>query len=110
MAGWQVNDWAFAYSSEDEYWYPAVITKVMGNKFKVRYDCDDSEEVVDADSLDDYRTYAGEKGAECWVEADQVYYPVVILDTHDDDEQAYVKYDDGVKEWTDLSNLRFEDV
>jgi hypothetical protein len=111
MADWSAGDWVFAYYSEDEYWYPAEIVDVeggllKGKKYRVRYDYDDEEEVVDADSLAEYSTYAGEPGAECWWEEDESYYAVEILDANE--EEVQVRFEDGTEEWMDLADLRFE--
>jgi hypothetical protein len=106
MADWSVGDWAFVYYSEDGYWYPAEILKLEGKRYKVRYEYDDSEETVDADSVADYTTYAGENGAEAYSDEDESYYSVTILDTRD--EEVQVQYEDETTEWVDLSYLRFE--
>ena len=109
MSDWSVGDWAFAYFSEDGYWYPAEIIDVDGKQYQVRYDEDDSEEWLEKDSLADYSTEAGEKGAEAWSDEDDEeggYYSVNILEVNE--EQVKVEYEDGTIEWTDLSYLRFE--
>jgi hypothetical protein len=105
MSDWNVGDWAFAYSSEDTYWYPAEIIAVDGSQFNVKYDFDDSEEWLEADSLDEYSTEADEAGAEAWSDDDEAFYAVTILDVKD--EEVQVEYEDGTQEWTDLSYLRF---
>ena len=105
MAYWNVGDWAFAYFSEDGYWYPAEIIELDGKQIKVRYDDDDSEEWLEADSLAEYATEKGEEGAEAWFEEDEGYYAVTVLDANGEDVQ--VEYEDGTIEWTDLSYLRF---
>lgn len=105
MSDWSVGDWAFAYSSEDGYWYPAEIIELDGNQYNVRYEADESEEWLDAESLADYSTEAGEEGAEAYWEDDEGYYAVTILDVKE--EQVQVEYEDETVEWTDLSYLRF---
>ena len=104
MSDWTVEDWVFAYFSEDGYWYPAEIVEVDGDSYKVCYD-DGSEEWLDADSLEDYDASPGEEGAEAWWDEDECFYEVTILEVND--EQVKVEYEDGVTEWTDLSYLRF---
>ncbi len=105
MADWSDGDWVFAYYDEDEYWYPAEIVRIEGNDVKVRYDYDDSKEVVTIDYLDEYSTFVGEKGAESYSDEDEAYYPVVIKEVNE--ENILVEYEDGSAEWTDLSYLRF---
>ena len=105
MTTWNAGDWVFAYDDEDEYWYPATIIRIRGGDFTVRWDYDDSESIVDVDSLDAYSTFPGEKNAECYWDDDESYYAVVIKQV--DKENVLVEYEDGTTEWKDLSNLRF---
>lgn len=105
MSDWNVGDWAFAYSSEDTYWYPAEIIETDGSRFKVRYDFDDTEEWLADDSLDGYSAAAGEEGAEAWSDDEEAFYAVTILEVKD--EEVQVAYEDGAQEWTDLSYLRY---
>jgi hypothetical protein len=106
MADWSIGDWAFVYSAEDEYWYPAKIITATGKRYKVRHEFDDSQDWVEADALAGYHTFPGEEGAECWFEADEAFYAVNILELRNN--EVRVEYEDGTKEWTDLSFLRFE--
>ena len=106
MGNWTVEDWVYAYYSDDGYWYPAEIIEVRGDSYKVRYDDDDSEEWLEEDSLADYGAEVDEEGAEAWWEEDEEYYAVTILEVNE--EQVKVEYEDGEVEWTDLSCLRFE--
>ena len=102
---WHVSDWVFAFSEEEGYWYPAEITQITDEGITVHYEADDTEELLDADSLADYSTEVGEEGAESWWEKDESYYAVNILAVQA--KRVQVEYEDGVVEWTDLSNLRF---
>ncbi len=107
MADWSVGDWAFVYFSEDGYWYPAEIIEIDGESFLMRYEYDEAEEWVEEDCLDDYSTYVGEEGAECYWDEDEAYFPVSILDTRD--EEALVQFEDEQQAWVDLTYLRFEE-
>ena len=108
MAGdvWEVGDWTFAYSDDDEYWYPAEIVDINDNQVKVRFDIDDSEEWLDVDDLADYEADPAEEGVECWWKKDDEYYAVSILEVKGED--VLVEFEDGEQAWVDLSHLRYE--
>ena len=107
MAEWTTGDRTFAYWEGDGYWYPATITAIDGEDITVRWDEDDSEEVVAADCLDGYSVVVGETGAESWSTDDDEYYPVTVNDVQG--ESIQVEYEDATIEWVDITNLRFAD-
>lgn len=108
MAGdfWEVGDWVFAYSNEDEYWYPAEIIDIENEKMKVRFDIDDTEEWLEEDLLAEFAADPSEVGVECWWKKDDEYYAVEILEVKGED--VLVEFEDGEQAWVDLSHLRYE--
>ena len=107
MSDWKVGDCALAQSPNDGHWYPAIIHKIKGEYFRVRYDLDGSEVVVEEGALNDYDLFAGQKGAECWNKNNKTYYPVQIIDVRSKDEQARIKWGNGSSVWVDYTHLRF---
>lgn len=102
---WQEGDEALIYCEEDGYWYTGVITKIDDDGFHVRYDCDESEETVEADYLDEIYLETGEE-VEC-LDADDEYVSVTV--TNVDVEQIQVKFEDGETAWVPFDKLRFFD-
>ena len=100
---YSVNDRVFAYSEDDEYYYPATITQIDGDDIYVRYD-DGEEEWTNSDYLSDLAVEVGEEVEAMWSE-DEEYYPAEVLAVRG--EQVQIAWDeDGSEEWTTMSSLR----
>jgi hypothetical protein len=98
-----VNDRVFAYSEDDEYYYPATITQIDGDAIYVRYD-DGDEEWTEGDYLSDLAVEVGEEVESMWSE-DEEYYPAEVLAVNGERVQIAWEEDDS-EEWTTLSTLR----
>jgi hypothetical protein len=99
---WKVGDRVLADWTHDEYWYPATIRSIEGERVYIYFDdgakeWSTSERLLPIDiELGDY-VYCRWKGG-------PYYYPGRIARMQG--EKIYVQYDDGDKEWTTISYVR----
>ncbi|MFN8411599.1 MAG: hypothetical protein U0Z26_04350 [Anaerolineales bacterium] len=103
MEYWNEGDRAFAYWDEDEYFYPATVTKIDGDDIYIRFDTGE-EEWTNADYLEEFIVEVDEE-VECKSAKDDLYYDVIIIDV--DGDRVEVEFEDETTEWSTLSRLRF---
>jgi hypothetical protein len=99
---WTVDDRVFAFFEDDGYWYPATITDINDDEVEISYD-DGSTETTTADYLDELELSVGDAVESLWA-SDGLFYESQIVDINGD--RIQVEYEDGSKEWTDISHLR----
>lgn len=105
MQQWKVNDRAFAYSLDDGYWYPAVITKISGEDISIRFECDDTEAVVTEDYLDELSLEAGDEVESS--DDEGYFYAAVVKQVKGN--QILLEYDDESTAWVDITDVRVPD-
>jgi len=97
-----VNDRVLANWTQDEFWYPATITEVEGERFYVEFD-DGDKEWITSDRLMSINIEVGARVYAKW-QAGEEYYPGKVTEKNGED--IYVVYDDGDEEWTMISYVR----
>ncbi len=99
---WKSGDTVLANWSGDEYWYPATVLSVEGDRFFVVFDDGDKEwSVADRMLPEDLR--AGDRVFGNWKNLGR-YYPGRI--TRRDGRDIHITYDDGDQEDTTISFVR----
>lgn len=98
-----IKNRVFAYSEDDEYYYPATITQIESDDIYIRYD-DGEEEWTTSDYLSPLEVAVGDEVESLWSE-DEEYYMAEVLEVKG--EQVRIQWeDDESEEWTTLSALR----
>lgn len=100
--GWRVSDRVLVHWSQDEYWYPATITKVSGARYYVVFD-DGDEEWTTATRITRENLTAGSRVFANWKHGGK-YYPGKITSRRGN--TITILYDDGDRETTTLSVVR----
>jgi hypothetical protein len=99
---WEEGDRVFVYWESDEYYYPATITEIDGEDITVR--CDDGDTAtVTSDELEMLILEIDDEVESKWSK-DKKFYTAYVKDM--DGERVQVEYEDGIVEWTTVSNLR----
>lgn len=100
---YSINNRVFAYSEDDEYYYPATITQIENDDIYIRYD-DGDEEWTNSDYLADLKVEVGDEVESMWSE-DEEYYTAEVMEVKG--EQVRIVWeDDESEEWTTMSSLR----
>lgn len=99
---WKAGDRVLAQLPPDIFWYPGVIANIDHSHILVHCDdgakvCTTWEHITELDIELDDRIFGRWK-------AGQFYYPGYVGDKKDD--QVYIHYDDGDKEWTNIGMIR----
>jgi hypothetical protein len=99
---WKAGDRALVKWSQDDFWYPATIQQIDGERLFVRFDDGDKEWTV-PDHVMEIDIDVGDRVYGRW-QAGQYYYPGKVAEKRE--EEIYIHYDDGDKEWTTISMVR----
>jgi hypothetical protein len=99
---WKVGELVMAQWSEDEYWYPARIEKIAGDRFEIKH-LDGTAETVSADKLAKDSLQEGDRVAVDWKREGR-YYAGKILSRQGD--ALRVRYDDDDEENTTIAAVR----
>lgn len=99
---WRVGDRVLANWSHDEYWYPATIRTIDGERFYIRFD-DGDKEWVASDRMMYIDIEVGDR-VHCRWKGGPYYYPGRVA--RQEGENIFVHYDDGDKERTTISFVR----
>ena len=99
---WKADDRALVKWRQDDFWYPATIQQVDGERLYVRFDDGDKEWTV-PDHVMEIDIDVGDRVYGKWQEGNY-YYPGKVAEKRG--EEIYVHYDDGDKEWTTISMVR----
>ncbi|MBX3014878.1 MAG: hypothetical protein KF832_25380 [Caldilineaceae bacterium] len=100
---YSINARVFAYWEDDEYYYPATVTKIENDDIYIRYD-DGGEEWTTSDYLADLAVAVGDEIESMWSE-DEEYYAAEVTEVRG--EQVRITWDDDEsEEWTTMSTLR----
>ena len=99
---WEVGDRVLANWTHDEYWYPATIRTIDGERIYVRFD-DGDKEWTTSKHLMDIDIEVGDR-VHCKWKGGPNYYPGRVA--RKDGETIFVHYDDGDKEKTTTNMVR----
>jgi hypothetical protein len=97
-----IEDRVLVHWSQDEYWYPATITKVSGSRYFVVFD-DGDEEWTEASRVSAENLAAGDRVFGNW-KREGKYYPGRI--TSRQGNTITILYDDGDQETTTIASVR----
>lgn len=100
---YSVNNRVFAYSEDDEYYYPATITQIENDDINIRYDTGE-EEWTNSDYLAELKVEVGDETEGMWSE-DGEYYTAEVMEVSGD-QVRITWYDDGSEEWVSINTLR----
>jgi hypothetical protein len=99
---WKVGDRALAHWSQDEFWYPATITRVSRSRYYIVFD-DGDEEWTTRSRLAPLRL-AGGRRVFANRKHEGNYYPGRIIASRKN--IITILYDDGARETTTVSGVR----
>lgn len=99
---WKVEDRVLANWTHDEFWYPANIRAIDGERIYIQFD-DGDKEWTTSNFLMEIDIEVGDRVYGRWKGGDY-YYPGRIGDKKG--EKIFIRYDDGDREWTNINMVR----
>jgi hypothetical protein len=99
---WKVEDRVLANWTHDDYWYPATIKSMDGERIYVHFD-DGDKEWTTSDHLMSIDIEVGDRVHGRW-NGGPIYYAGRVA--QQEGEKIYIEYEDGDEEWTTISSVR----